>query len=320
MNQIRIGAIFSLGAVLCCLGRAQTPIPPPSTSVGGAIFSQDPHSSRGFGTEAARVDSQITLNIPDGQAAAVYAYLRSAYAENNDLLRREFPAFPLHGDKKIDVSVFTDRYFDTPNLDLFQSQNSARYRTRINTTNKADPKSGRELVQVKVTPPAGFAMRTELKFAVKPSKRPHNVDDLHPLISRIDRTQRQDFKDAIEQLGLNPLTLQRTLTIQQQRSRVYIYWGEENILSFSVDEYQARTLWTTARSASVDVGLVENVFTEANENKRKKMQEIRDFMVRDLKAHFPKMEQASQEKYCILLEQIMAKLPFFRFLLKHRLI
>lgn len=319
MNHNRHDVVLAIFVAVCCLGRSQSPATAEPAPAGSALFNQDSHKSRGFGTDAARVDSQITLNIPGGQAGAVYAYLRSAYADKNELLEKKFPSLPLHGNQKIDVSVFTDQYFDTPNLDLYQKQNSARYRTRINTTDKSDPKSGRELVQVKVTPPAGFVMRTELKFAVKPSKKPRDIDDFHPLIGRIDRQQREDFKEAIERLGLNPLALQRTLTIQQQRSRVYVYWGKENILSFSVDEYQTRILWTTARSASVDVGLVENVFTEADEAKRKSLREIRDFMVRDLKEHFPTLEQTTKEKYCILLEQIMGQLPGFQFLLKHKL-
>lgn len=319
MNPYRYRVFFVMFVAVFCVGRSQSPVTTESTPISNVLFNQDPRNSRGFGTEAARVDSQITLNIPGGQEAAVYAYLRSTYADNNELLRKKFPTLPLHGNKKIDVSIFTDQYFDTPNLDLYRKQNTARYRTRTNTTDQSDPKSGRELVQVKITPPAGFVMRTELKFAVKPSKKPRDIEDLHPLISRIDRQQRGDFKEAIYDLGLNPLALQHTLTIRQQRSRVYIYWGGENILSFSVDEFQTRILWATARSASVDVGLVENVFTEADEAKRKLMWEIRDFMVRDLKEHFPALEQTSKEKHSILLEQIMEKIPFFQFLLKHKL-
>ena len=48
-------------------------------------IDQAPHAS-GFGTEGGRIDSQVTLKVPEGHADAVYNYLRSKYRsrENNN--------------------------------------------------------------------------------------------------------------------------------------------------------------------------------------------------------------------------------------------
>lgn len=296
-------------------GVAQEAIPPNNASE--IIFNQSSHDSRGFGVDAARVDSQITLSIPAGQAPAVYAYLRATYADSNDMLQKAFPELPLRGLKTTDVSLFTDEYYDTPKLDLYQRQNTTRYRIRVNTTDPADRKSGRELVQIKVTPTGAFEMRSELKFEVNPSTKRRDPDDFHPLIRLIDRDQRQDFKDAMQSLGLNALSLRHILTNSQQRSRVYINWGKAGLLSFSVDEFHSRILWASASLASVDIGLVENEFTAADEAKRKAMREIRDLMIRDLKQRFPELTQTKKEKYGLLLDQLLPQIPFLRFLFEH---
>ena len=79
--------------------------------------------------------------------------------------------------------------------------------------------------------------------------------------------------------------------------------------SFSVDEGSARVVWVEGRFASVDLGLVEIAYTEADEAKRKKMWEIRDAIIEDLRNHIPDLAQTSNSKYGIVLEQLMDKLP-----------
>ena len=285
-----------------------------------SLFSQDSRSSRGFGMESARIDSQINLSVTEGKAPEVYGYLRKYYAESDELLRQQFPDLPLTGGDAIDVSLFTDRYFDTPDLELYGSGNTVRHRNRINTTNPEDRKSGRHLVQVKVTPPGRFDLRTELKFEVQPSKKYRNEDDSHPLINLVERVQRSDLKAALRRIGIDPFRLRPVLTIQQQRSRVYLFWGRENFLSFSVDEFAARSLWATGQASSIDIGLVENVYTEADQAKRDAMWAIRDQIVADLRSQFPYLEVNSTEKYTIIMAQIEGKLPWIRFFLRHNLL
>ncbi len=291
-----------------------------ATTSNQSVFDQSTHDSTGYGTQAARVDSQITLKIPAGKAQEVYAYLRANYVDKHELLSKAFPGLELYGQQRVDVSNFTDEYFDTPNLDLFKSQNSARHRGRVNTTDPSDRKNGRELVQIKVTPPGKFEQRTELKFDVQDHIKNETKDDSHPLIKLVKTKLREDFKNAFTAMGIDPYTLRHILTNHQQRSRVYINLKDQNILSFSVDEFGTQVLWAKAAASSVDVGLVENVYTAAEPKTREELGAIRQFMVDDLTQHFPELTQNSEEKYSILLKQIESEIPFYQTLIKYRII
>jgi len=277
----------------------------------GAAFAvdQEQHESRGFGADAARVDSQITFRIPDGQAGAVYEYLKGKYVGKTGILHDRFPDLDLHGQAMSDVSLFTDEYYDTPSLDLYRTLNSTRHRTRINTTNPGDRKSGRELVQMKITPRGDFTMRSEFKYKVSRANGHKTMGDLHPLIRLIDIPQREDFEKVFRNAGIDPYALKYFFTIRQVRSRGYINWGDTNIFSFSVDEGRAGILWAEGRFASVDMGLVENEYTEADEARRETMWAIRDAIIEDLLQHFPELTQTTNSKYGILLTQMMHELP-----------
>lgn len=279
-------------------------------------------SSGGTGSAFARVDSQVTLRIPEDQADAVYRHLKEKYVGKRDLFPDRFPGFDLHGQDQSDVSIFTDRYFDTPDLDLFAGRNSARHRFRINTTDPKDRKSGRELVQVKVTPPGSFELRGELKYRVnpKPPKKASSIEELHPLIRLIPKQDAADFLSVFRNAGLDPFALQHTFTIRQTRGRVYINLDKTNIVSFSVDVGRARVLWATAGFASVDVGLVENAYTDADDATRKLMWEIRDAMVADLKKEFPDLAQNDDSKYGMVMGKLIAKIGAIRFLARHHLL
>lgn len=275
----------------------------------GSQIDQTPHTG-GYGSDAARIDSQITLKIPEEQADAVYQYLKKKYAGQQINMQDQFPGLNLYGQSMSDVSVFTDRYFDTPNLDLFKGKNSARHRSRLNTTHPDDRKSGRELVQIKVTPPGRFDARNELKYEVKHSDKNKTEDDQHPLIRLIKSDLRGDFKDVFTQAGIDPNTLRHIFTITQSRSRVYVNWDEKSLLSFSVDQGSASMLWGEGKFASVDVGLVENSYTEADEATRKTMWAIRDAMIKDLTTQFPALTVNADSKYSIVLNQIIGKIGF----------
>jgi len=283
--------------------------------------NQDPHAARGFGTDSSRVDSQVTLRIPDGQADAVYEYLKAKYVGQDHVLAERFPDIHLQGQQMSDVSLFTDEYYDTPSLDLDKNKNSVRHRSRNNTTNPADRKSGRELVQVKVTPPGEFTLRTELKYEVEdPSKGKKTKDDSHPLIRLIADDQRDDFKKVFSDAGIEPYSLQHVFTIHQTRKRGYLNWDDKNIFSFSVDTGSARILWAEGTFSSVDLGLVEIAYTEADAARREMMWQIRVAIIEDLKAHFPSLVQTTDSKYSIVLAQLRERLPSISTLVRFGLI
>ena len=285
-------------------------------------FDQSTHVA-GYGANAARVDSQITLTVPEDQVEKLYQYLRETYIDHNDLMKERFPSLDIRGENKIDISEFTDEYYDTTNLDLDKSSNSARYRTRVNTTNLNDPKSGRELVQVKATPPGQFDYRTELKFKVENkivSQKNMTRDDTTQLLKLVNNNERGDFKKALEIVGVDPYSLRKIFTIKQKRGRVYVDWNSKNFLSFSVDQGGANKSFATGKFSSVDIGLVEDVYTPASTGERDKMWEIRDYMVEDLIKKFPNLHQTESSKYSIVLDQIRQRIPYFDLAIKYNLI
>jgi hypothetical protein len=279
---------------------------------GGPEFAihHERHAARGFGADSARVDSQITFRIPDGKAGAVYEYLKGKYVGQSGVLADRFPSLDLHGQPMSDVSLFTDQYFDTPTLTLYRTRNSARHRIRINTTNPEDRKSGRELVQLKVTPPGEFTLRNEFKYKVEAhSASQKSFDDVHPLLRLVSKPQRDDFKKVFKDARIDPYSLAHVFTIRQTRSRGYLNWGDTNIMSFSVDEGSAGVLWAQGRFASVELGLVEVAYTEADDARRQKMWEIRDAIVEDLLQQFPDLKQTTNSKYGIVLSQLIQQMP-----------
>ena len=287
----------------------------PAQNTLGSNVDQAPHAA-GFGSDAARIDSQITLKIPDGHADAVYNYLKGKYSPEKTVTMEPVPGVRLVGQEMSDVSVFTDQYFDTPNLDLYKNANSARYRLRINTTDSHDRKSGRQLVQIKVTPPGQFDLRNELKYKISRSAQYQMREGRQPFVRLVSGGKRDDFIEVFSKAGIDAYTLQRILTITQTRSRVYVNWDKKNIVSFSVDQGEARILWARGKFASVDVGLVEKTYTEADESKRKIMWQIRTAMVEDLKRQFPDLTVNSDSKYGIVLGNILKQISYIPTLLE----
>jgi hypothetical protein len=296
-------------------------------------LNQQSHAAKGYGADQSRVDSQITLAIPTREEAdAVYEYLRDTYTNRKDLLKKQFPDLNLTGKKMSDKSDFTDAYFDTPSLDLYRHKNSCRYRHRENTTNPEDRKNGRELVQMKVTPPGQFQLRNELKYEVAPSKRLKTEDDAHPLLRLIDKKLRPGFKEVYANAGLDAYSLRHIFTIQQKRRRGYIDLDGVNIFSFSVDTGTVEKnrgflwstgtglLWTRGQFASVDLGLVEIEYTQADAARRKLMESIRQAIIDDLEQHFPNLTVNSDSKYTVVLDQLMRQCPLIPLLLRFQLL
>ena len=306
-----------LGAAVRGASQDSTPAQSNTAPQANLATTDEQHAARGYGTDSARVDSQITLKIPTPRADEVYEYLKAKYVGRDDILEDLFSGHHLHGQKMSDLSIFTDEYFDTPTLQLHANKNSVRHRSRINTTNPDDRKSGRELVQMKVTPPGKFTLRNELKYQVdEDGKAPGQGKETHPLIRLISGKQRDDFRRVFTDAGIDPYALKHIFTIVQTRRRGYLNWDDRNIFSFSVDQGKASVLWAEGSFSSVDMGLVEIAYTEASPERRELMWQVRDAIVKDLREHFPDLEQNSDSKYSLVLSQIEAQLPMLSLILR----
>ncbi len=309
---LRIGLLLALVVLSRAQGSsAQQASSPQQPDLSGA------HAARGYGLDSARVDSQITLKIPTAEADAVYEYLKTKYVGQQDILAELLPGHHLNGQKMSDLSIFTDKYFDTPTLQLHANKNSVRHRSRVNTTNPDDRKSGRELVQVKVTPAGNFTLRNELKYQVDEAHNaPGQGRETHPLIRLISARLRANFKQVFVDASIDPYALKHVFTIVQTRRRGYVNWDDKNIFSFSVDQGSAHYLWAKGSFSSVDLGLVEIVYTEADPEQREQMWHVRDAIVQDLMTRFPNLQQNSDSKYSIVLDQLEAQIPWIPLILR----
>ena len=77
-------------------------------------------------------------------------------------------------------------------------------------------------------------------------------------------------------------------------------------------------LWAEGRFSSVDLGLVEVAYTEADETRRQQMWAIRDAIIEDLRAHFPELTQTSNSKYGIVMAELVEEIPLIPVLLRVR--
>lgn len=277
--------------------------------------AQATHASKGhFGTDFSRVDSQTTLKIPLGEAHEVYAYLRKTYGNNHiGFIKAAFPNLDLQGEQRQDVSDFTDYYFDTAYLDLYKSRNTIRFRHRVNTLDKNDPKNGRELVQIKITPHGHFELRNEIKYKVDENNvAPAQITHGASPVAFIKPDQVKDFSAAIAPIQAQDLRY--LVTLHQVRSRAYLDMDGENIISFSVDQIESHALWASARIASVDIGLQETTYTQADPKKRAIMRKIDQLVLDDLRRQFPQLTLNKKDKYELIVSQLSQEIPGFGFL------
>jgi hypothetical protein len=178
-------------------------------------------TAHGFDVE--RIESEDKLEIPVDRAEELSSYLKE-YADDPSLLKKIDPSLSATWS----VEWFIDRYFDTPQLDLLARGHGIRHRSRVNLMNQDDRKSGRQLMQIKLNRgnPDEPLNRTEIKFKIKDPDNPKVPDDLHPVLGMIERDQREEIKQRVAEIGIDPYELRPILTLQQERRRVYIKEGD----------------------------------------------------------------------------------------------
>lgn len=116
------------------------------------------------GFDVERIESEDKLEIPADRAEELSSYLKE-YADDPSLLTRIDPSLS----STWSVEWFVDRYFDTPQLDLLAHGHGIRHRARVNLMNQEDRKSGRQLMQIKLSHgnPDEPLNRTEIKFKIE---------------------------------------------------------------------------------------------------------------------------------------------------------
>jgi hypothetical protein len=261
-------------------------------------------TAHGFDVE--RIESEDKLEIPAERAEELSSYLK-AYADDPSLLARIEPSLS----STWSVEWFVDRYFDTPQLDLLAHGHGIRHRTRVNLMNQEDRKSGRQLMQIKLNRgnPDEPLNRTEIKFKIEDPGKPKVPDDLHPVIGMIERDQREDFKQRVKEIGIDPYELRPILTLQQERRRVYIKEGDASLMTLSLDFVSADRLYKSVQLVELEPELNEIGYTEAGPVRRAHMEGVREAIMADLQERFPDMRRDLTPKYNKVFNAFAGAIP-----------
>jgi adenylate cyclase class IV len=269
------------------------------------LAADEEFDAHGFGVP--RTEQEERLAIPVEKVQEVWSYLQNRYVTDIEHLQKMDPLFSSYASEE----DFSDTYFDTSKRQLLQMQGGVRHRKRINLTNPEDPKSGRELIQLKVSGVSNNQLeRGEMKFEVKYYDNKKSIDDLHPMLGIVKRSQRDQLKSELTRLGLDPYDMSPVLTIKDRRRRVYILKDKKPFISISLDHATSEVGGKKAEFAEVEEELNEIAFTEASAETKQYMESINAIIINDLKEKFPDIKQDLTPKYNRVYKQLETKGAF----------
>lgn len=251
--------------------------------------------------EGVRIESEIKLKVPLAQVDTVWDWLQERYADASWLDQKGHTFYATFGNEN-----FVDTYFDTPTLEMLGERSGIRHRVRDVISGSAIAKDDRQLMQIKLNrsdDPSGVA-RSEIKFDVAPLSQVRNNDDVHPMIGLVDRTQRQQMKDTLQQLDIDPYRLSPVLTLEQNRRRVYVNDQLGPFATLTLDLCKTSSWGVDERWGEMELELNEIRFTEADEATRQAMEQIVVAIQSDVQRAFPEIEQDQTPKYNTTFERI----------------
>ncbi len=271
----------------------------------------DEFSAHGF--NVLRVESEDKIVVPAAQADAVWKYLIEKYVTNIETLKEIDPTLTAYFSEEL----FRDTYYDTPSLQVSAMQSGVRHRRRVNLTNPNDRKSGRELMQIKVSNISSRAMeRGELKYEIEYNSKVKTEEDAHPMLGIVKAEHRADFKQQLGKLGVDPFAMREILTIDDIRRRVYVLSNGKSFISISHDTASSDKMWAKFRLVEIEPELNEIAFTEGDVTKRNRMREIGTNISKDLMEKFPDLKRDLTPKYNKALFSFESQIPALRFLIK----
>lgn len=248
--------------------------------------------------EGVRIESEIKLKVPLAQVDEVWDWMQERYADASWLNQGDHDFYATFADED-----FTDTYFDTPSLEMLSEQSGIRHRVR--TVNEGSETNEGQLLQIKLNrdDPTGVA-RSEIKFDVAPLSQVRNNDDTHPLIGIVELTQRQQMKDTLQALGINPYRLHPVVTLEQNRRRVYVNDQFGAFATLTLDLCSTESWGVDERWGEMELELNEIRYTEADEATRRVMEQFVVAMQSDVQQAFPEIEQDQTPKYNTTFQRI----------------
>lgn len=310
------GQASTLGALACV---AMLSIAAPWTSfaltpddekalVQDGAGGDDEFSAHGF--NVFRIEQEDKLLVPLEQREAVWEFLKKEFGPGSEFLAQDPLLTSYHSEED-----FTDRYFDTPTLQLLAMQSGVRRRTRVNISNPNDRKSGRSLIQIKVNDISDNALeRGEYKFKVSEDGAPKGLDGGHPFLGLVEADQRAAVKERLASIGIDAYALRPILTIHDKRRRVYVLREGKSFISISFDHVHSDLLWAKAELLEIEPELNEIAFTEASAETKQNMERIGAQVTQRILAAFPEIQRDLKPKSNKTFEQFESQIPMLRLL------
>ncbi|MGE0493464.1 MAG: hypothetical protein AB7S38_29920 [Vulcanimicrobiota bacterium] len=268
-------------------------------------LAQTPAS--GYDTE--RREREDRLLVPTEQAEAVWNFMRDRFLADHTFIQSLDPRFTSTAAEEL----FTDTYYDVPELKALAMQAGIRHRRRVNLTNPEDRKSGRELVQVKLSGEGGAGLeRSEFKYEVRSGRGTGKPLDNHPLLGLIKRPQREEFIKRVRAAGLDPLVMRPVLTIVDRRQRIYLLRDGQPYISMTLDTATTQLYGVEARFVEFEPEPGEIIFTEASPEEQQAMVAVIDRIINEMTTNFPDLKRDLTPKYNKMFQRLEARQPMLR--------
>jgi len=261
-----------------------------------------------------RIENEAKLVVPSQILEEVWQYMLERLVNDKSFIQSLDPSL----DSYWYDELFTDVYYDTPDLAMLGRQSSVRYRTRQNLTDPTQIKSGRELLQIKLSDiDSNTFNRGEIKYNIQIKWKKSDPDSLHPVLGLINPSDRRNFKQVMAQLNIDPYLLKRILVLNQRRRSIYITHNGNAFISLRLDEVTSQMLWAKYSHDEIEPELNEIPYTAANQKTREYMQSIVDKIRDDIMQKFPEVKLDLTPKYNKAFNYFESQIPYLRYLIKN---
>lgn len=269
------------------------------------------------GYDNLRIEQEDRLSAPVEKAEEIWWFMHQYFVEDQSWIKQLDPEFAA----TYSAEDFTDTYFDTPSLQALAGSHGIRYRRRLNLTNPNDRKSGRELLQIKISGVSGSALqRGEVKFEIDHRSNMKTQEARHPMIGLVRPAHREGLRTRLADLGMDAESMRPILTIQDRRTRVYILKDGKPFMSISHDKARSELLWAKFEMVEIEPELNEIAYTEAGPETRAYMEKIGAAISARIKEEFPYLVQDLSPKYNRAFAAFESQIPFLRLLVRTNMI
>lgn len=256
-----------------------------------------------------RLENEFKLSVPNNnQAERIWDYLQSNYSNDSikTFLGNSFSTI-------FSIEHFIDIYFDDESHTLLNRWCGIRYRQRfispdnlgsskINLTKK-DYSIGvnrilvKQLIQLKIGEKnSQNPIRKEIKFRYNATKSKKDKFSEHPFLKYIHRADRDAIERYLVSLGTTSQSLTPSISIQQNRKRVYISESGQPFITITLD-IVSKKVWPKLSFTEIEIELNEIRFTYGDENQREWMEKINSKIKENLIKKFPDLVQDQKPKY-----------------------